>query len=83
MPPVLQPYFVPNSVTVNNPTGTFLNASSYQILSAGADGVWGVAPTGTVSFTGGSWPGGAGMGTPGLDDWGNFSRVFLGAPQSN
>lgn len=73
-PPQLQPYFVPN-------TSNFLNPSSYQIISAGPDGVFGVPPISTTSVVGGAWAGAVGNGTPGLDDWGNFSRVTLGAPQ--
>jgi prepilin-type N-terminal cleavage/methylation domain-containing protein len=65
----LQPYSIPN-------TANFLNPNSFQILSAGQDGVWGAG-----AFNGGPWVGATGQGTPGLDDWGNFSRVFLGAPQ--
>jgi prepilin-type N-terminal cleavage/methylation domain-containing protein len=88
-PPVLQPYYVPGSATINIavspfPTSaTYINANSYQILCAGPDGVWGSAPPSTVMFAGGAWPGAAGVATPGVDDWGNFSRTFLGSPQSN
>jgi len=76
VPPALQPYFIPG-------TTNFLNASSYQIISAGPDGVFGVPSIGPTSVVGGAWQGAAGQGTAGLDDWGYFSRVVLGAPQSN
>jgi prepilin-type N-terminal cleavage/methylation domain-containing protein len=94
--PPLQPYFnaqaafqFGNPLFPTVPTiATYMNPSSFQILSAGADGVWGIAPPTvpagpTIFANSGPWPGANGGGTPGVDDWGNFSRAFLGAPQTN
>jgi hypothetical protein len=88
-PPTLQPYYQPGSATFGaNPmpaTAIYLNASSYQVICAGADGVFGIPPVSSTMTTtiGGSWNGTIGQGTANLDDWGNFSRTFLGAPQTN
>jgi general secretion pathway protein G len=57
-----------------DPSGRYINPNTFQILSAGADGIFG---------PGGSWDPTMGTQTGnGRDDQSNFSRAILGAPQS-
>jgi hypothetical protein len=68
--------YTPNTGTVSIPTP--LNQNTYQIISAGQDGVFGA---------GGYWNPGVGYppGSPpnvGADDLANFSKAVLGKPQN-
>jgi prepilin-type N-terminal cleavage/methylation domain-containing protein len=63
------PYYTA-AATANSAT-QYVNSTTYQVISAGADGQFG--PGGFISASGG-----LAQGTPGFDDWANFSSVKLG-----
>jgi prepilin-type N-terminal cleavage/methylation domain-containing protein len=73
--PYYQTTTAPAGTVVPAPGSSFQTVyyqpTSFQIVSAGADGKFGA---------GGQWV--ASSGQPGLDDWSNFSRLFLGAAQA-
>lgn len=67
---------LPYYITLTNPP-QYMNPTTYQIISAGKDGIFGTAATGTPGW----YPASGALGA-GADDQSNFSGSLLGSGQS-